>query len=32
MQKKNQTYSLGLDIGIASVGWCLLGEERIIDL
>lgn len=32
MQKKNQTYSLGLDIGIASVGWCLLGKDRIIDL
>ena len=32
MQKKNPTYSLGLDIGIASVGWCLLGEDRIIDL
>ncbi|MFA7292640.1 MAG: type II CRISPR RNA-guided endonuclease Cas9 [Rhodocyclaceae bacterium] len=26
------TYSLGLDIGIASVGWCLLGQTRIIDL
>lgn len=26
------TYSLGLDIGIASVGWCLLGESRILDL
>lgn len=25
-------YSLGLDIGIASVGWCVLGEQRIIDL
>ena len=25
-------YTLGLDIGIASVGWCLLGETRIIDL
>jgi CRISPR-associated endonuclease Csn1 len=23
---------LGLDIGIASVGWCVLGTERIIDL
>lgn len=32
MQKKNHTYSLGLDIGIASVGWCVLGENRIIDL
>ena len=27
-----QPYTLGLDIGIASVGWCLLGENRIIDL
>ncbi|GHU11314.1 CRISPR-associated endonuclease Cas9 [Betaproteobacteria bacterium] len=26
------TYTLGLDIGIASVGWCLLAEDRIIDL
>ncbi len=26
------TYSLGLDIGIASVGWCALGETHIIDL
>ncbi len=25
-------YDLGLDIGIASVGWCVLGEQRIIDL
>ena len=25
-------YTLGLDIGIASVGWGLLGEDRIIDL
>lgn len=25
-------FTLGLDIGIASVGWCLLGEKRIIDL
>ncbi|WP_211364147.1 type II CRISPR RNA-guided endonuclease Cas9 [Propionivibrio limicola] len=25
-------YTLGLDIGIASVGWCLLGENRLIDL
>ena len=30
--EKNETYSLGLDIGIASVGWCLLGGNRIIDL
>jgi len=26
------TYTIGLDIGIASVGWCVLGETRIIDL
>lgn len=25
-------YILGLDIGVASVGWCLLGSNRIIDL
>jgi len=25
-------YTLGLDIGIASVGWCLVGTGRIIDL
>jgi len=25
-------YALGLDIGIASVGWCVLGDNRIIDL
>ncbi|MDR0587427.1 MAG: type II CRISPR RNA-guided endonuclease Cas9, partial [Burkholderiales bacterium] len=25
-------YTLGLDIGIASVGWCLLAEDRIINL
>ncbi len=25
-------YSLGLDIGIASVGWCVLGENHLIDL
>lgn len=30
--KQELGYSLGLDIGIASVGWCLLGESRIIDL
>lgn len=27
-----EPYTLGLDVGIASVGWCLLGKERIIDL
>ncbi|MDR3300307.1 MAG: type II CRISPR RNA-guided endonuclease Cas9 [Candidatus Accumulibacter sp.] len=26
------TYTLGLDIGIASVGWCLLAKDHIIDL
>ena len=30
MQTEN--YTLGLDIGIASVGWSLIGEKRIIDL
>jgi CRISPR-associated endonuclease Csn1 len=28
----NKTYTIGLDIGIASVGWCVFGESRIIDL
>ena len=28
----NTTYTIGLDIGIASVGWCVFGETRIIDL
>jgi len=32
MQSENHSYTLGLDIGIASVGWCVLGENRIIDL
>ena len=32
MQIQHEPYTLGLDIGIASVGWCLLGTERIIDL
>lgn len=26
------TYTIGLDIGIASVGWCVLGETHIVDL
>lgn len=30
--RQEQKYDLGLDIGIASVGWCVLGEKRIIDL
>ena len=25
-------YVFGLDIGIASVGWAVLGEQRIFDL
>ncbi len=32
MQPEKLSYTLGLDIGIASVGWCVLGENRIIDL
>jgi CRISPR-associated endonuclease Csn1 len=28
----NATYTIGLDIGIASVGWCILGETHILDL
>ncbi len=28
----NAGYTLGLDVGIASVGWAVLGEDRIIDL
>lgn len=28
----SKTYTIGLDIGIASVGWCALGETHIIDL
>ncbi|MDD5247693.1 MAG: hypothetical protein PHY45_01825 [Rhodocyclaceae bacterium] len=32
MQSENFSYTIGLDIGIASVGWCVLGESRIIDL
>jgi CRISPR-associated endonuclease Csn1 len=31
-QIMNSTYTIGLDIGIASVGWCVLGETHIIDL
>ncbi len=30
--RQEQKYDLGLDIGIASVGWCVLGKKRIIDL
>ena len=32
MPQAHESYTLGLDIGIASVGWCVLGENRIIDL
>lgn len=32
MQQEKLPYTLGLDIGIASVGWCVLGENRIVDL
>ena len=32
MQTDHTPYTLGLDIGIASVGWCLLGEHHIINL
>lgn len=31
-QKQRINYDLGLDIGIASVGWCVLGEQHIVDL
>ena len=31
-QKQSVAYDLGLDIGIASVGWCVLGEQHIVDL
>ncbi|WIM06194.1 MAG: hypothetical protein OHM77_02550 [Candidatus Nitricoxidivorans perseverans] len=24
--------TFGFDIGIASVGWCVLGENRIVDI
>jgi CRISPR-associated endonuclease Csn1 len=30
--KGQQTLTFGFDIGIASVGWCVLGENRIVDL
>ncbi|HEX8988236.1 MAG TPA: hypothetical protein VF816_09750 [Rhodocyclaceae bacterium] len=32
MQSESASYTVGLDIGIASVGWSLLGEDHIIDL
>jgi CRISPR-associated endonuclease Csn1 len=28
----SSTYTIGLDIGIASVGWCAFGETHILDL
>jgi CRISPR-associated endonuclease Csn1 len=28
----SEAYTIGLDIGIASVGWCALGETHILDL
>lgn len=31
-QSSSETLVFGLDIGIASVGWAVLGEKRIIDL
>lgn len=30
--KSQQALTFGFDIGIASVGWCVLGENRIVDL
>ena len=32
MQVEKTPYDLGLDIGIASVGWCILDDKHIIDL
>lgn len=32
MQKDFLPYTLGLDIGIASVGWCVLGTKYIVNL
>lgn len=32
MPQAHENCIFGLDIGIASVGWCVLGESRIIDL
>lgn len=31
-QKTNTSYTFGLDIGIASVRWAVLGDSRITDL
>jgi CRISPR-associated endonuclease Csn1 len=30
--KSTEQLTFGFDIGIASVGWCVLGENRIVDL
>ena len=30
--KTSEPLTFGFDIGIASVGWCVLGENRIVDL
>jgi CRISPR-associated endonuclease Csn1 len=30
--KTSRALTFGFDIGIASVGWCVLGEDRIVDL
>lgn len=30
--KPSEPLTFGFDIGIASVGWCVLGENRIVDL
>lgn len=32
LEKPASKYTLGLDIGVASVGWCVLGENHLIDL
>lgn len=28
----DESLTFGFDIGIASVGWCVLGEDRIVNL
>ena len=30
--KRTGSFTFGFDIGIASVGWCVLGEKHIVDL
>jgi len=32
MSSKRFPYVLGLDIGMSSVGWCVLGQDHIVDL